>query len=164
MPDVRVIDSSSLVRLKRIPVGDQWELFKSLEQLVSAGLIAMPIQVIREVSEIMHPDVPGVWARGVQHLLVHPHEPDYAILEEVMAQVGDVVEADAPGDPADPYVLALALQLSRAEFEVAVVSDDIVDRPPIKLSIRSACHHLHLDHLTCTDYLAEIGGPALPPH
>jgi hypothetical protein len=157
-----VLDSASLIRLKRIPVRDQWELFRRLEEMVADGAIAMPRQVIREVSEISHPDVPGVWARGVEPRLVHPLEPDYEILEEVMVQAGDVVEPDDPGDPADPYVLAIALQLQRNGNECMVVSDDVVDRPPLKTSVKTACKRLHLSHCTLEEFLHDIEGPPLP--
>ena len=40
-------------------------------------------------------------------------EPSATTLQEVMRIAGDVVEADAEGDPADPYVLAQALEFQR---------------------------------------------------
>ena len=59
----------------------------------------------------------------------------------------DVIEENAENDPADPYVLALALQLwreNKAE-EYYVVTEDKVDRVPLKISIRTACTRLGLN-------------------
>ena len=61
-----------------------------------------------------------------------------------MEKVGNVIEPDTDSDPADPYVLALALQLWRENKRVCVVTQDIVDRLPLKISIRSACARLGL--------------------
>ena len=59
----------------------------------------------------------------------------------------DVIEEDAENDPADPYVLALALQLWRENEaeECYVVTEDNVDRVPLKISIRTACTRLGLN-------------------
>ena len=61
----------------------------------------------------------------------------------------DVIEASAENDPADPYVLALALQLWRGNEagECYVVTEDKVDRAPIKISIRMACLRLGLNYM-----------------
>ena len=161
MSYVWVLDSASLIRFKRIPAREQWDFFKRLEQMVIDGEIALARQVIREVSEIAFPDMPGAWARGVEKQVVHPLEPDYDVLEEVMTQAGDVVEVDDPGDPADPYVLAIALQLEREGHDVVVVSDDVVDRAPLKTSVQTACKRLHISHCTANEFLRDIDGPTL---
>lgn len=49
-----------------------------------AGSIALPRHVIKETSEIAHPDVPGAWASGVRPLVVHPLEPDWEHLEPAL--------------------------------------------------------------------------------
>lgn len=57
---VWVLDSSALIDAKTIlKVGSQWAAFKQLEQMVLNGQIALPRQVVNEVSKIAHPDLPG---------------------------------------------------------------------------------------------------------
>ncbi len=64
--DVWIIDSSALIKAKAIvAVNNQWAAFKRLEQMVILGRIALPRQVINELSEIAHLDLPGAWAPGI---------------------------------------------------------------------------------------------------
>jgi Domain of unknown function (DUF4411) len=160
---VWVIDTNCLIALKRVAIGEQWELFTQLEKMVIDAEIAMPRQVIREASTLLHPDVPGVWAKGVERKLQHPLDVDYELLGEVMEVAGDVIEDRSASDPADPYVLALALQLQRADLSVTVVSDDIVDRLPLKISMATACKRLGLGRVGTEPFLSAIDGPKLPP-
>ena len=51
--DIWIVDSSALIATKSIvSVTNQWDAFKHLEQMVQNGQIAMPRQVINEVSKI----------------------------------------------------------------------------------------------------------------
>ena len=71
----------------------------------------------------------------------------------------DVIEENAENDPADPYVLALALQLwreNKAE-EYYVVTEDKVDRVPLKISIRTACTRLGLNCMDTRNFAEAIG-------
>ena len=61
--DVWIVDSSALIKAKAIvAVNNQWAAFKHLEQMVIGGRIALPRQVINEMSEIAHPDL--AWSLG----------------------------------------------------------------------------------------------------
>ena len=141
---VWVIDSSALIESKLIvSVSKQWDAFKGLEQMVVNGKIAMPRQVIKEVSELTHPDMPGAWASGVRGLLQHPLDADYDQITHVMNVAGDVVDANKPDEDADPYVLALARQLDKAGLKVRIVTEDRVDHDHI--SIVTACSRLGLE-------------------
>jgi len=142
--------------MKQVPVAKQWDLFRKLEDLVDLGEIAMPRQVIREVVEVAHPDAPGVWARGMQRRLQHPLDVDYQYLKEVMRVAGNLVEANQLKDVADPYVVALGLQLRAAGEAVEVVTDDIQDHLPTKIALATACDRLRLSHITCAQFLAAI--------
>lgn len=48
-----------------------------------------------------------------------------------------VIEEDAQGEPADPYVIAQALTLIEAHDPV-IVTEDVVDRLPLKMALASA--------------------------
>jgi hypothetical protein len=74
--NVWLLDSSALIEAKRVlPVDSQWVVFKRLEEMVENGAAAMPRQVIREMSEIAHPDLPGAWAPGVRIVSVTRSTP-----------------------------------------------------------------------------------------
>jgi rRNA maturation endonuclease Nob1 len=156
-PDpVWVLDTSALIEAKlALPVSDQWAAFKRLEELVVEGRIAMPRHVIKEVSEIAHPDLPGAWAPGVRRHLVHPLEPDWEHLAEVMRVAGDVVDPNKTEEDADPYVLALALHLRAAGLLVIVVTEESIDR--IRIAMTTACARLHLRSCDVRAFLGQLG-------
>lgn len=135
---VWILDTSALVEAKSaLSVADQWQTFKLLEDMVRAGTLAMPRLVIREISEIAHPDLPGAWAPGVRDIQQHPLDPEWEHVQRVMAEAGDVVDPNKTKDDADPYVLALALQLVEQGLDVCVVTEDRVDRN--RIAVTTAC-------------------------
>ena len=155
---VWVLDTSALVRFKQlISVSEQWAAFKHLEGLVTQGTIAMPRQVIAEVTEIAHPDLPGAWAPGVRRLLRHPLEPDDEFILHVMQAAGDVVDPQSDKDVADPWVCALALQLQRNSYDAVVVTEDVVDRQPIKTSLATVCRRLGIQSCSAREFLDSHG-------
>ncbi len=155
---VRVLDTSSLVNIKvLVRVDRQWDLFQHLQAMVDGGEVAMPRQVIREVGELAHPDTPGVWARGMTHRLQHPLDVEYEHLRRVMKAAPNLVEANQHKDVADPYVVALALQLMADGHAVEVVTDDLVDHLPTKIALGTACDRLKLAHRTCQAFLTLVG-------
>ncbi len=76
---------------------------------------------------------------GVKPGIVVRRRPDPGYVEDVMAVAADVIEVNAENDPADPYVLALQLWREYEAGECYVVTEDKVDRVPIKISMRTAC-------------------------
>ena len=153
---VWVIDSSALIKAKSIiSVHNQWKAFKHLEQMVIEGQIALPRQVIKEVSEITHPDLPGAWAAGVRGLLQHTMDADYECLAHVMAIAGEVVDVNKAREDADPWVLALARQLQKPCSAVCVVIEDIVDRK--RISMKTACELLSLNWCSVREFLNHCG-------
>ena len=101
--EVWILDSSALIGAKTVvSVSKQWEAFKHLEQMVGAGRIALPRQVINEVSKIAHPDLPGAWEPGVRRHLRHPLDAGYHHLAKVMSVAGNIVDVNKPDEDADP--------------------------------------------------------------
>ena len=158
--DVWIVDSSALIATKTIvSVTNQWDAFKKLEQMVRDGQIAMPRQVINEVSAIAHPDLPGAWAPGVRGNLQHPLDVRHSHLREVMLVAGNVVDVNKTGEDADPYVLALARQLKSDGHAVCIVTEDTVDRT--RMSIATACRLLEIDNCRMRDFPGDCGIPLL---
>ncbi len=153
---VWILDTSALVEAKSaLSVADQWQTFKLLEDMVSEGTVAMPRLVIREISEIAHPDLPGAWAPGVRDIQPHPLDPEWKHVRRVMAEVGDVVDPNKTKEDADPYVLALGLQLLGDGYDVCVVTEDRVDRN--RIAVTTACDRLGLAHCSVRDFLGSLG-------
>lgn len=166
MPDaalVWVLDTSALVDFKRlIGVAEQWQAFKRLEQLVAAGEVAMPRQVINEASRIAHPDLPGAWAPGVREAIRYPIDVGYEYLQQVMAVAGDVVDPNKTGEDADPYVAALALEIGAQGPGPVVVTTDEVDHLPIRIALATACDRLGIAHVDSRTFLTAVGIPVKP--
>lgn len=153
---VWVLDTSALVEAKAaLSVADQWQTFKQLEDMVRAGAVAMARLVIREISEIAHPDLPGAWAPGVRDIQQHPLDPEWEHVQRVMAEAGDVVDPNKTKEDADPYVLALALQLLEQGHDVCVVTEDRVDRN--RIAVTTACDRLGVSHCSVRDFLTGLG-------
>ena len=153
---VWIVDSSALIEAKTIvSVSKQWEAFKHLEQMVVDGRIALPRQVINEVSEIAHPDLPGAWAAGVRGRFQHPLDAGYQYLRRVMSVAEEVVDVNKPGEDADPWVIALALRLGDDGHSVCVVTEDVVDRTSI--SIATACEMVNIGWCRIRTFLRHCG-------
>ena len=114
--------------------------------------------VRKELVEVRYPDAPGAWiAATAQHFA----EPSYEAVAEVLA-VAQLVDTEAEDEVADPWVVAMAVELRDAyrEARVVVASDDVVDRLPQKESIATACERLGIEVWSCDDLIAWVN--ALP--
>ena len=164
---IYVLDTSAIIAVKQVvKAKEQWGFTKHLERLVKSRHITFPHQVAREVRGQRYVDLPEAWTLGVEPHIGLRRRPDPEHVEQVMAVASDVVEANAENDPADPYVLSLALQLWREEEskECYVITEDNVDRVPLKTSIRTACLRLGLDYMDTRDFADAIGfGHVLRP-
>ena len=155
---VWVLDSCALIKMKErqtIAVDEQWRVFRAMEDLVRAGEIAIPRQVINEMKDVAHPDLPGTWAVGMRSVLRHSPDAHPDDLRRVMSEAGGVVDLSKQTEDADPYVLALALTLQNAGHAVCVVTEDVVDRK--RLSVGTACDRLGLPHARASEFLARRG-------
>jgi hypothetical protein len=77
-----------------------------------------------------------VWVRNYRHCA--ERKADLGIVRRVLERCPDLLDPDKPDEQADPYVLAVALDLKTGGFDVCVVTDDRRDRLPTKLSLATA--------------------------
>lgn len=152
---VHVIDSSSLIRIKHdYAAAEQWTVCEQIKRMVELGHAAFPKQVHREVARVQHPDTPGAMidflhqARSVQFT-----EPDDETVRRVLAAAPLLHDWDARQDPADAYVVAMALELHESDgLDGIVVSADVIDRPN-RTSVSTACDRLGLPCVSLADLL-----------
>ena len=153
-----VIDTSALISAKRaVAAANQWRLFRRLETMVEEGALYFPIQVTAELNQARHIDTPEAWALAAGLKVTQAYDPDIKFVQQVMAVAGDLVDLDAEDDPGDPYVLAQALELASGGFAVCVVTEDVVDRFPLKISMATACDRLNLRYCQLGQFLVHIG-------
>ena len=153
--EVRVIDTGALIELKKLlPVGDQWPLLTRMSVLVEKGSLAFPRQVTSEIKHVRWPDAPGAWAAGNKGWCVHPQPRDEFLAEALGA--AQLTDPNAEIEPADPYIVAMALQIrdTNPGCEVYVVTTDRVDRMPVKESVVTACNRLELPCTTPEEFVA----------
>ena len=102
-------------------------------------------------------DTPEAWALNAFEHVPRSFEPSTDAVSRVMDVAGEGVEADAEGEPADPYVLAQALELQSGDWaDVVVVTKDREDRGD-KIAMTTACVRLGLAYCTLENFLDEIG-------
>ena len=141
---IAVIDTNVLLDFKKVvPVDQQWDLLMAMNKRVGAGSLSFPRQVANELTTVKHPDAPGAWIASAKHSVQHP-EPTETTLVRVLQVAADLIEADNPNEVADPYVLAMALELTERHPTslVVLVTNDVVDRMPVKISLRTGCQRL----------------------
>ena len=157
-PRAAVLDTSAIVKVKQAIVAErQWEFFERLKDLVLGGRVYFPMAVRNELRQERYHDTPETWALNVYEHMEHTYEPGEDSVIEVMQRAGNVVEEDAEGEPADPYVLAQALEFRRRGLDIVIVTEDRINRLPIKIDMATACGRLGIDWITLEAYMAEIG-------
>ena len=121
------------------------------------GSLCFPKQVREELRGQRHTDMPEAWALELGSSVQFAYDPEDRHVQRVMEVAGELVDADAERDRGDPYVVAQALELQDLGHRVCIVTEDVIDRLPIKISIRTACTRFDLDNCLLADFLAEIG-------
>lgn len=138
-----ILDSSAAINFKTLPIDRQWEFGDILLDLIGRRELLFPSQVHRELTDpqlIRHPDMPGAWtARAWRLMKPHPAPKDVTV-REVLRAHPDIIDVDAQQDQADPYVVALAIELSRAGETVKVVVDEGETR-----ALQAACRTFGID-------------------
>lgn len=157
-----VLDTSSLLQVRRVARTDQRRVFDELGSLVSDGQLVYPVQVVEELKRYSpstpgSPDLPYEWARRNRSRACR-HGIQFAMVKTVLDHplVRNIVDPDKVGvEEADPYVLGLALFL-RGQGELTVLTEETRDLPG-KLSMSSACGLLRLVCLRMEPFLAQRG-------
>lgn len=160
-----VIDTSSLIALHRrsnIATDKQKKIFENLSELVEEERLFFPRQIIKELErQESKEDVVYLWAKkneakacektpslNSQHIhkiLNHP-------------QVSAVIDTEkvTDVDEADPYLLAMALELRESKkFRVVTVITQETKDLATKLSLNSACGLLELVSLPIIPFLKQ---------
>jgi hypothetical protein len=84
--------------------------------------------------------------------------PSLDTVKEVLARVPEVLDPDKPrgAEEADPYILALAVELKRDGRDVTIITQEKTDKPG-KLSLSSAAGLLKIPAVTVLPFLKSQG-------
>jgi hypothetical protein len=135
-----VIDTSSLLAVREIfGAAHERKVLAALAKYATRGKLWYPPEVCGELERgeaaTSSADFPLVWVRNHRHCA--ERKADLGIVRRVLDRCPDLLDPDKPDEQADPYVLAVALDLRTGGFDVCVVTDDRRDRP-MKLSLATA--------------------------
>lgn len=165
--EVWVIDTCSVIHVRRIvQTGRQPAVYNKLTEMVEAGSLVFPTQVFDELHRNAgsgKEDRPFDWAKR-NKAQACTHGTDYQKAALVLSEVPEVLDPDKPSgqDEADPYVLALALQLQEDGMDVTVITEERNDKPK-KLSLNTACGLLKIPCVPIAPFLGRRGIWKPPP-
>lgn len=153
-----VLDSSAIIEFKSIITPEiETKVLTLLDRFVVQGQISFPRQVKREVSGDGQDDLPARWVLQNYSKIIRDKSPEENYIIDVLSKVPNLVEEDNTKDAADPYVLALALQLEDNDIDAIVVTEDRINRLPRKISLKSACEIMDIEVCLTRDFIDRIG-------
>lgn len=165
-PFVVVVDTSVLIQVKSlVKIDDQWTFLMRMSELVQEGSLVFPRQVAKELAYGKFPDAPGAWIGSAKKDVRHP-QPSEDGLVKVLEIAPQLVDVEATSEEvADPYVAAMAHEIEARHngCRVVVATNDVVDRLPAKLSLRTACERLGLELCAPDEFVAWVTDGTLPP-
>jgi hypothetical protein len=160
--DVFVIDTSSVIQVRQVmsqaTTPKVTAVYARLIALAQRGVLRFPRAVIDEIkigaTKAATPDPATSWATACDKLAVANHQV-FTEAKEVLKEVPDLLDVNKTSttDEADPYVVGLALKLSRAGETVTVVTEETRDSPA-KTSMNSACGIMRIPSLSIRVFLA----------
>ena len=135
-----VIDTSSLLAVREVyGAANERKVLSAMAKYATRKKLLYPPEVCGELERgsesESNPDPPLIWARNHRHC--SERAADLATVRRVLDRVPDLLDPDNPNEQADPYVLAVSLDLHIGGFDVCVVTDDRRDRPT-KVSLATA--------------------------
>jgi hypothetical protein len=155
---IYVVDTSTVIAVQ-VARTDTDACFIAMTGLVNESRLCFPNEVVEEL-ERLGKDGPSLnWAKAVSNSRCHKGAP-YNYTEWVLAEFGGLVDltASATQESAAVYVAAQALQIRNNGNELAVVTEDIRDKPT-RRCLLDACEHFDLPYLRMTEFLDDAQIP-----
>jgi hypothetical protein len=155
--DVWVIDTSSLLGVReQFGKSNETKLLSSLDRLVEAAVLFFPPEVLAELERgsAAGADPPLLWARRNRGKA--EKKADWETVKAVLRVAPDVLDPDIPDEQADPYVVALGIDLQGLGiYQTTIVTDDRKDKPT-KLSLATAAGMLGLPTVPLHAFLRSL--------
>ncbi len=140
-----VVDTSSLIIVRSLfSRTDQATVIDGLTERLTAGRVVFPREVVVELERYAGSDNPAlVWAKTHQGVAT-ARQPSFEGIVSVLAQVPEVIDPDKEGvEEADPYVLAMAVDLLNGGIDARVVTEEFKTTGP-KMNLGSAAGFLRI--------------------
>ena len=154
-----VIDSCSLIDLNRFnPIDIYPSPWKKLEGLISEGQLVAPIEVFNEVER--QDDAVAEWAKKNKIMFKPVTKRQTAIVSQILSKFPSSVDPKRLYD-ADPWVIALAVELSKPEqkklisIKWLVVTEETLKRNKVKIPL--ICRDFNIEYLKIFDMFRRRG-------
>ena len=106
-----VIDTSSLIELnRRYPIDVFPSLWKNVEGLIAKNLLISHKEVLKEICQMY--DALKKWAQKQKKLFREITPKQIEIVEDILKKYPSLAKSDNESAAADPFVIALAVELS----------------------------------------------------
>jgi len=154
---VWIIDTSSIAQVRRSIVNPRKSaVLEHMGQLVRAGRLGFPVQVVEELERVADPAAPDrqyLWAKRCKADL-KLGQPGFEQVKDVLAAVPTVLDPDkdSGAEEADPYVLAMALSLRNEGLDARIVTEEVRDYPR-KMSLSTAAGLLGIPSVNLMAFL-----------
>ena len=158
--DIWTLDSSGLIDIQRRMLGRaRDELLEQMLDLARDERLVFPRRVTEELTRHNQRDAVAEWARIARDFVPRHYVPSDELVREVLRVAPTLIPTTQLGQSADAHVIAQALAYQRESMfnAVTVVTNDRVDRLPVKSSMASACEDLGLQHVDLDGMLAKMG-------
>jgi hypothetical protein len=157
VPNIYLLDTSSLFDLKKFPVDVFPTLWANLDVLIAEGRLLSPHEAFREVTA--GDDGIADWAKARRSAFVDLDEPTARCIEEVLGRFEGLRDTTRFGPIfADPVLVALCLARSRADGEnkYFVVTEEKL-RGPGALKIPNLCAEFGLTAIPLVEMFRREG-------
>jgi len=106
-----VIDTSSLIELKKFPNDVFPSLWKNMEALIAEGFMISHKEVLKELS--YQDDTLKKWAQKQKKFFKELDAYQIKIVKEILKKYPSLAKSESESPSADPFVIALAIELER---------------------------------------------------
>jgi hypothetical protein len=137
--EVWIIDSSSIIAVReQVSRVHERKVFNALSSLAAASRLCWPPEVTQEVETALIADSAVAWVRALR--VPGERTAKLETVKSVLQKAPLLVDPDATREQADPYVVALALEIASDDFFAplaTIITEDRRDKPT-KLSLATA--------------------------
>jgi hypothetical protein len=156
--EVWIIDSSSIIGVReQVSRVHERKVFGALATLTAKSQLLWPPEVTQEVEAALIADSAVAWIKTRR--LAGERRPRLDTVKSVLAKAPTLVDPDIPREQADPYVVALALEMGSDDLfspDVTIITEDRRDKPG-KLSLATAAGLLRIPSVPLLAFLSSQG-------
>lgn len=154
-----IIDSSSLIELnKHNPMDVYPGVWKKIEGLIKKHRLFAPREVLNEIIE--YDDMLAEWGKNHKEMFIEPTEIQIEIVKEILEKFPSLIKLDKK-NCADPWVIALAVEMNRSKQQTLVeIKRIVVTEEKIrgnKVRIPLVCNDFTVESIDIIDMFRKEG-------